>query len=516
MNQKNDLNTTLLNPSAPVEYIAHINDYPSNKRNHNHKSTLMEQIPAELKQYVVNPEHEITHYFMKPSSINSAVGKCLYPLFFCKMILVRKGFVAKTWRGDKPLILGQGRHFLLSPTHTFAGLADLKTQCMISHGPIHIISVALGQLGIGTDVQTGKPVILSTGTHYINNNFFRWQEFSDLTNPVTQIGKMQIVRVEKGQVGYGYSGQTGDLQIYEPGLHFIQPPERYVDRISQMIQITQLPTEIHESKDYVEIAVKAAIYYQVADPAKALVTVQNIDREIKELGIATLQQIIRSSTLVDIAGTSKISYSSKGKQDEVQKEGCSDFYEKIHDRFMLQLHDVILEQWGIDINNIRIESLRIHDKKLAQSIANQAVQVSQLEAQHMMLAKQSEIKKVEANNKAMQQKIAVQAETNVIRMRAEADALAIVVKAKAQREAKILVGEGEAEYSNLVQKTGLGAELAKMQIQAEAIKGLDQIAYVPHLPAILNKLGQGGASLQLGGSTLMPLMKSTERNINER
>merc|ERR1719397_1523826 len=497
MDEKNDLNMNLMTSSAPMR----------EELRRDHESTLIEQLPKELLQYVVNPEHEISHYFQKPSKKNKWIGACLFPCCCCKMILVQKGFIAKTWNGDQPLILGQGRHYLLSPTHTFAGRADLKTDRLISHGPIHIISVALGQLGIGMDVRTGKPMILTTGTHYINNNFFRWQDFSDLTQPSTPIGQMKIVRVEKGYVGYGYSGQSGDLKIYQPGLHFIHPPDRYVDRVSKMIQITQLPNEVHESKDYVQIAVKAAIYYQVADPAKALVTVQDIHREIKELGIATLQQIIRSSTLVDIAGTTQISY-SESKAEMPQNEGGSDFYEKIHDRFMLQLHDVILEQWGIDINNIRIESLRIHDKTLAQSIANQAVQVSQLEAQHMMLAKQSEIKKVEANNRAMQQKIAVEAETDVIRQRAEADAAAIVSKARAQREAKILIGEGEAEYSNLVQKTGLGAELARMQIQAQAIQGLNQIAYVPHLPGILNKLGQGGAGLQLTSSMLMPMKNS--------
>merc|ERR1719419_68217 len=452
MEEKNDLSTNLLTTSASAPMIP--GSVP-NSKSVNHETTLVEQLPKELQEYVQEPEHEITHYFLKPTPMNTCLGTCLFPLVCCKMVLVQKGFIAKTWNGDEPLILGQGRHYLLSPTHTLAGIADLKSERMICHGPIHIISVALGQLGIGMDVRTGKPMILTTGTHYINNNFFRWQDFSDLTKPSTPIGQMQIVRVEKGYVGYGYSGQSGDLKIYQPGLHFIHPPDRYVSRVSKMIQITKLPNEIHESKDYVQIAVKAAIYYQVADPAKALVTVQDIHREIKELGIATLQQIIRSSTLVDIAGTTQITYSKESKQEMPQNEGGSDFYEKIHDRFMLQLHDVILEQWGIDINNIRIESLRIHDKTLAQSIANQAVQVSQLEAQHMMLAKQSEIKKVEANNRAMQQKIAVEAETDVIRQRAEADAAAIVSKARAQREAKILIGEGEAEYSNLVQKTGL-------------------------------------------------------------
>ena len=81
--------------------------------------------------------------------------------------------------------------------------------------------------------------------------------------------------------------------------------------------------------------------------------------------------------------TCKVTFS---KGDMVDKNtGEPDFYAKIHDRFMSELHDHILDDWGIDISNIRIESLRIHDKKLASLIANQAIQVSELEAKHMMV-----------------------------------------------------------------------------------------------------------------------------------
>ena len=48
----------------------------------------------------------------------------------------------------------------------------------------------------------------------------------------------------------------------------------------------------------------------------------------------------------------------------------------------------ILENWGIEISNIRIESLKIKDSKLAQNIAQQAVTVSQLKVKYNMLQKQ--------------------------------------------------------------------------------------------------------------------------------
>merc|ERR1719410_3213385 len=255
------------------------------------------------------------------------IGTICFPLCCAKMVLVQQGQIARVWHGDQPGLLGPGRHFLISPTSRLVGVDRLGGSNRIVHGPIQIISVALGEIGIGTDRKTGNPRILTTGTHYINSPFFKWECFSDLTEHKTPIGIMKI---------------------YQPGLHFIQPPDRYVDRLSMLIQVTQLPEQIHESKDYVQIAVRAAIYYRVADPEKALTTITNIDGEIKELGISTLQQIIRSSALTDIAGTSQVTYSKKnnpqknGAMGKVVKEGGVDFYEKIHDQFMAELHDVIL------------------------------------------------------------------------------------------------------------------------------------------------------------------------------
>lgn len=422
---------------------------------------LMSQLPDELKQYINEPSDDVYKHMWHPSTVNMIFATLTAPYAWCKMVLVPKGHIGLSWYGDEPRILGQGRHFLLEPTHRFHRKVELKSNTLIRHGPITIISVAIGEIGIGIDLKLGLPKLLSTGTHFINDDYFKFECFSDITKRITPIGKMQLIRVEKGDVGYGYRGDDGELVIYHPGLHLIQPPDRFVDILSMQIQITQLPKELHESKDYVQIEVRAALYFKIADPVKALTTIEDIHREIKDLGIATLQQIIRSSTLVDISGTSQVSYSQKKDGDkktaETQQEGQqSDFYARIHDQFMAELHDHILEEWGIDINNIRIESLKIHDKKLAASIANQAVKVSELEAKHMMLSKQTEIINVQANNKAMEMKINVNAEADVIRTQAEAKAQAIISEARAKKEAKILAGQGEAEYSDMVQKNWSG------------------------------------------------------------
>merc|ERR1711964_602424 len=159
----------------------------------------------------------------------------------------------------------------------------------------------------------------------------------------------------------------------------------------------------------------------------------------------------------------------------------------VHDQFMSTIHDHILENWGIDISNLRIESLNIADRALAASIANQVVTVSEQEARHLMLSKETEIITVQANNKARELQIRVDAEAAATRTKATADAEAIVLMARAAKTAQVLKGEGEAEYANMLSTTELGTDLARLRIQTKAISGIKSVAYVPHLPGILQK-----------------------------
>ena len=156
---------------------------------------------------------------------------------------------------------------------------------------------------------------------------------------------------------------------------------------------------------------------------------------------------------------------------------------------MQQLHDHVRDEWGIEIQNIRIESLKIADAKLQENISSQAIQVSNTHNKFMLLMKQQEIVTVQAQTDAQKKKISTDAEALQIKIRAQAKAEAIVIEAEAKKKAKELQGQGESEYSRLLESTKLGKQLASMKLQADAITGLKQIAYVPHLPGILDKAG---------------------------
>merc|ERR1712154_57385 len=110
---------------------------------------------------------------------------------------------------------------------------------------------------------------------------------------------------------------------------------------------------------------------------------------------------------------------------------------------------------------------------------------------YLMLQKQQEIAMVEANAKASKNRIETEALCGTIIAKATADADAVRIEAKAAKEAIELKGQGEAEYARLLESTKLGNQMSVMQVQADTLKGLKQVAYVPQLPNLLTDANGG-------------------------
>jgi len=471
---------------------------------------LLRQLPKELLEYVTRPEdHTMKLVYVDRNPIYSMIhlflSFLLFPYSICRMTLVRQGELALTLNNGVPEILGPGRHVLLSPFNSLVGISH-ESQPIIQHGPLFIIRVEIGQLGYGVERETGKPVLFSRGKHIIKSNTFVWTGFLTFRDQRTQMNNIDVIRVETGNVASCY--RHGQLFILEPGLHLIQPPDRFGCMLSTQITILDLPYAVHETSDYVPLGIKSAVFFRVVDPLKALVRIQNVNKQIEETSVATLAGIIRSSSLSDVASRSQPFYHRKQQEEQketdvsTQVQPSAPFFQHVHDEFIQQLHDHVLDEWGIEIQNIRIESLKINDAKLQQDISAQAIEVSKQHNRYIMLQKQQEIATVEAETKARQLQIQTQAETGRVRITAQADADAIIIRAKADKQALELKGQGEAEYARLLESTKLGTELASMKIQSEALKGLNQIAYVPHLPGLLQK---GGVFADSG--LVMPLNK---------
>mmetsp|Transcript_13046 Transcript_13046/g.21720 ORF Transcript_13046/g.21720 Transcript_13046/m.21720 type:complete len:87 (+) Transcript_13046:1578-1838(+) len=71
---------------------------------------------------------------------------------------------------------------------------------------------------------------------------------------------------------------------------------------------------------------------------------------------------------------------------------------------------------------------------------------------------------------------------------AEGKQSTILLEAEAKRKARVMMGEADEKYAKMVGSTQAGLSLAQMEIQKDSLKGLGKVAYVPHLPKLLDDM----------------------------
>merc|ERR1719230_1926483 len=91
------------------------------------------------------------------------------------------------------------------------------------------------------------------------------------------------------------------------------------------------------------------------------------------------------------------------------------FFDKAHDEFLSKLHDDFLSRYGLDIANIRIESFKIMDDELAESISKQALVTAQTENELANLQGKTEIATAEEKRKVDVQNIAAEAKARALK-----------------------------------------------------------------------------------------------------
>merc|ERR1719499_985569 len=407
---------------------------------------------------------------------------------------VKDGDLHLAWYHDgKPNIFGPGLHNLCCFWAEHRTISAASNH--IEQGPVFIITVPQGMLGYG--VEKGVPILFAPGRHKIKSYEFIWRRNIDLTETVIQIGEWTLVRVDFGRVGV--ATLAGKMSILHPGLHMFEPPDVFLRFVNTRLQILQLPKCVQESSDYVPLVVKANISYHVKDPLRLIQRVQNQQaaQVITEVSSAAIAAIIRSSTLGDMAIASKVD----GAGNQIEGET---FHEKLHTKFMSQVGKQLLTMTGIEVSNINIEQLRIKDKKLAALISAQAVKISELEAQHKTLKKEGEVKRQQAEinkdvaeEKAEGDYIVTVKRAEAAKLKtlceAEANAKSIQLKNDAEIEAYIQRSIAEAEHAERMDTSSLHQELAlvkaRMDPQVKALNGMKEIAYIPHLPAIVQQPG---------------------------
>lgn len=126
--------------------------------------------------------------------------------------------------------------------------------------------------------------------------------------------------------------------IKEPGLRVIIP---YIDQMRKVsMRIVTLPVESQQiiTKDNVSISVSAVAYYQVVDPIKSIVEIENVVAAIYQIAQTTVRNIVGQSSLDDVLSeTAAINNKIKS------------------------ILEVATVQWGVDVSTVELKDIQLPD-----------------------------------------------------------------------------------------------------------------------------------------------------------
>jgi len=372
------------------------------------------------------------------------------------------------------------------------------------------------------------------------------------------------VTVWDGEVGVSF--KKGKLLVMRPDRHLIETADHifqgFLSTQQQCLHLAlaendpkaakgpkEAGTLICETKDFVEIGIKADVFFRIEDPERVLLVVgkDNIVGLVRETSIATLNAIIRSTSLAEVAQSKEQVAKSARKHDEQMQQiaqaapgapSAPLFFDKVHDEFISKLHDTFVEKYGIEITNIRIESFKILNQELSSSISKQALTSAQTGTQLANLAGQTEIAtaqqlrdaevlrikvdsdankvktETDAKNRATLETAKADADSTLIRAKAEAESL--TMRANAEAKAILAKGDAEAQRADMLNKTALGGQIALFQLYTNMVQtsmqGVEKVIYLPTESAgnplnifamnqLLPQIGIGQPAQQAGPNT---------------
>ncbi|HVX23984.1 MAG TPA: slipin family protein [Candidatus Saccharimonadales bacterium] len=137
-------------------------------------------------------------------------------------------------------------------------------------------------------------------------------------------------------------------QVKEPGFRVIIPIVDQMRKVS--LRIVTLPVESQKiiTSDNVSIDVSAVAYYQINDPIKSIVAIENVVSAIYQIAQTTIRNVIGQSSLDDVLGKTTV----------------------INDKIKSIL-ETSTAQWGVDVSTVEVKDIQLPDT-MQRAMAKQA------------------------------------------------------------------------------------------------------------------------------------------------
>jgi regulator of protease activity HflC (stomatin/prohibitin superfamily) len=134
----------------------------------------------------------------------------------------------------------------------------------------------------------------------------------------------------------------------EPGLRLILPLIEVLRRVSLRIVTMPIQSQGIITRDNVSVDVSAVAYYQVVDPTKSVVAIENVAAAIDQIAQTTLRKVVGQHTLDEtLAETDRINKSIR------------------------EILDVATEDWGVVVTLVELKDIQLPES-MKRAMARQA------------------------------------------------------------------------------------------------------------------------------------------------
>lgn len=231
---------------------------------------------------------------------------------------------------------------------------------LIRYTPITRFRIKNGEIGLAW--WKNKPLFIQEpGVYEVDSVDFFFEKCVPVNTKKIVLGSSMRIIVYDGEVGVNY--MKGKLEILPPNTYiFANDTDRTFDSFLstkfQAIPLTEEDAKEQflrcDTKDFVEIGIKAAVFFRISDPKTCLMTVGNesaVIKLIKDQSIATIQAILRSTALNQVAQSKTIHATSNDEEkhddhDHGDAPSAPVFFDKVHDEFILKLHETFKKNYG--------------------------------------------------------------------------------------------------------------------------------------------------------------------------
>jgi regulator of protease activity HflC (stomatin/prohibitin superfamily) len=138
------------------------------------------------------------------------------------------------------------------------------------------------------------------------------------------------------------------IGVREPGLRLIVPLIEVLRRVSLRIVTMPIQSQGIITRDNVSVDVSAVAYYQVVDPVKSVVAIENVAAAIDQIAQTTLRKVVGQHTLDEtLAETDRINVAIR------------------------EILDVATEAWGVVVTLVELKDIQLPES-MKRAMARQA------------------------------------------------------------------------------------------------------------------------------------------------